>query len=44
MTRIIETDRLVLSPVAEGDYADLCALLADPGFFRHIFPQSLTPG
>ena len=44
MSPVIETDRLILSPVAEGDYADLCALLADPGFFRHIFPQALTFG
>ena len=42
MSRVIETDRLILTPVSEGDYADLCALLADPGFFRHIFPQALT--
>lgn len=42
MSRVIQTDRLVLTPVAEGDYADLCALLADPGFFRHIFPQALN--
>jgi RimJ/RimL family protein N-acetyltransferase len=42
MSRVIQTDRLILSPVVEGDYADLCALLADPGFFRHIFPQALN--
>lgn len=42
MSREIETDRLILTPVAEGDYAELCALLADPGFFRHIFPQALN--
>lgn len=42
MTRVIETDRLILTPVTDGDYADLCALLADPGFFRHIFPQALN--
>lgn len=42
MSRVIETDRLILTPVAEGDYADLCDLLADPGFFRHIFPQALN--
>jgi len=42
MSRGIETDRLLLTPVAEGDYEDLCALLADPGFYRHIFPQALT--
>lgn len=42
MSRVIETDRLILTPAAEGDYAELCALLADPGFFRHIFPQALN--
>lgn len=42
MSRVIETHRLTLTPVAEGDYADLCALLADPGFFRHIFPVALS--
>ncbi len=42
MSRVIQTDRLILTPVAEGDYADLCALLADPGFCRHIFPQALN--
>lgn len=43
MNPVIETDRLILTPVAVGDYKDLCALLADPGFFRHIFPQALNP-
>ena len=42
MNRVIQTDRLILSPVAETDFEDLCALLADPGFFRHIFPQALN--
>lgn len=42
MSRVIDTERLILTPAAEGDYADLCALLADPGFFRHIFPQALN--
>jgi len=42
VSRVIDTERLILTPAAEGDYADLCALLADPGFFRHIFPQALN--
>ena len=42
MSPEIETDRLILTPVAVGDYEDLCALLADPRFFRHIFPQALN--
>ena len=42
MSREIETDRLRLTPVGEGDYEDLCALLADPDFYRHIFPQALN--
>ena len=39
---ILTTDRLILTPMDLGDYADLCALWADADFTRHIMGRGLS--
>jgi RimJ/RimL family protein N-acetyltransferase len=41
MTTLI-TERLTLTPIGVGDYAELKSLWADPAFTRHIFPGGLN--
>jgi RimJ/RimL family protein N-acetyltransferase len=36
------TDRLTLTPVAAGDFDDLCRLWGDPAFATTIFPAALS--
>lgn len=40
--RVLTTERLTLTPVAPGDFEDLCALWADPAFTHAIFPSVLS--
>lgn len=39
---VLTTDRLILTPVDESDFDDLCALWADENFTRHIIGRTLS--
>lgn len=39
---VLSTERLTLTPVSEGDLADLAALWADADFTRHIMGRGLS--
>jgi ribosomal-protein-alanine N-acetyltransferase len=34
--RVLETDRLILRPICDADFDDLCALYADPEVMRYL--------
>lgn len=40
---VLTTERLILTPPAVADFADLCVQFGNEAFTRHIFPAPLTP-